>query len=131
MPTKKKVLIVEDDASLRTSLSDMLSRHYELVLAPDGEQGLSFVSSFKPDLILLDLLLPKLSGLDMLEQLRKFPDPAQANTKVLVFSNFDKQEYMARAQELKVSGYLIKASTNMIDLLNNIETILKSRFKKY
>ncbi len=74
---RKRILIVEDDNMLRNILSDHLSRYFEITQTADGEQGYAQILEFRPDLVLLDLLLPKLSGLEMLEQLRKHPDPGR------------------------------------------------------
>ncbi len=124
MENKKKILIVEDDSDMRNLLSDHLSRSYEIVQAADGEQGYNFILEFRPDLVLLDLLMPKLPGLEMLERLRKNPDKALANTKVIIFSNFGDPEYMLKAKELKADEYLVKANTDLEEVAKKIEKIL-------
>jgi len=121
---RKRILIIEDDSVLRNMLSDHLGRTYEIAQAEDGEQGLGFILDFKPDLVLLDLLLPKLSGLDMLHRLRDYPDKNVANTKVIIFSNFSSQENIMKAQVLNVSDYFVKANTDINDLVKKIEAIL-------
>ena len=121
MGDRKKILIIEDDKVLRNALSDHLSRTYEIVQAEDGEQGLNFILDFKPDLIILDLLLPKISGLELLERVRKYPDAAIAGTKVLIFSNFSSQEYLTKAESLGVIEYLVKALTDMQDLISKVQ----------
>ena len=118
---RKKILVVEDDKVLRNLLSDQLSRDYEIVRAEDGEQGLNFVIASKPDLIILDLLLPKMSGLDMLERVRNYPEKAIADTKVIVFTNFSKPEFFNRSRELGVNEYLIKNSNDLSSLLEKIQ----------
>jgi DNA-binding response OmpR family regulator len=120
----KRILIVEDDNDLRNILSSQLGPTYEIVKAEDGELGLKYAIEFKPDLILLDLLLPKLRGLDMLEQLRKNPDPEVANAKVIVFSNFASGEWIAKATELSVSGYCVKSSTTIEEILSKVKSAL-------
>jgi len=124
---RKKILLVEDDNTLRNILSDNLSRSYELVQADDGEKGLQFAQDFKPDIILLDILLPKLSGLDMLEKLRQHPDPEIANVKVIIFSNFSSNEYILKAKVLNVSEYLVKSNIDMVGIVAKIEQVLNSK----
>ena len=124
MSTQKKILIVEDDNDLRNILSEHLGRYYEIAQAEDGEKGYSFILDFKPDLVLLDLMLPKLPGLELLERLRKNPDTTLAKTKVVIFSNFSKPEYMTKAQELGASDYLIKSDTDLNELIKKIEKII-------
>ena len=122
--SRKKILIVEDDNDLRDLLSKHLNRYYEIGQAEDGEQGLNFIINFKPDLVLLDLLLPKLSGLEMLERVRKHPDAAVAGVKVIVFSNFSTPEFILKARELQVRDYLVKSNTDIKDLIKKIERII-------
>lgn len=124
MENKKKILIVEDDSDMRNVLSDHLSRSYEIVQAEDGEQGYNFILNFKPDLVLLDLMLPKLPGLELLERLRKNPDQALANTKVVIFSNFAEPELMLKAKSLNANEYLVKSNTDLDELAKKIEKII-------
>jgi len=121
----KKVLIVEDDRAMLDILSDHLGRTFEIARAEDGEQGFKFIQDFKPDLVLLDLLLPKLPGIELLEKLRKLPDPAIANTKVIIFSNFSSEEYFKKAQEFHAE-YLVKSLTDLPVLVEKIEKTLAS-----
>lgn len=125
METRKKILIVEDDNVLRNILSDHLSRNYEISQAEDGETGYSGILEFRPDLVILDLMLPKLSGLEMLERVRQNPDPDIAATKVVIFSNFSSSEYILKAQVLNVKDYLVKADTSIDGLVAKIEELLK------
>jgi len=119
----KKILIVEDDRAMRDALSDRLSRTYEIAQAEDGEEGYKFILTFKPDLVLLDLLLPKLPGIELLEKLRKHPDLAIANTGVIIFSNFSSEEYFQKAKQFNAQ-YLVKALTDLPDLVKKIEKTL-------
>ena len=118
---RKKILVVEDDKVLRDTLSDHLGRDYEIVQAEDGEQGLNFILDSRPDLIILDLLLPKLSGLDLLDRVRKYPEAGVAKTKVIIFTNFSNQEFMSRAQELGVAEYLVKTLNDIPSLMKKIQ----------
>lgn len=121
---RKKILIVEDDNMLRNILSDQLSRDYEIVQADDGEKGMQYILDYKPDLVILDILLPKLEGLEMLDRVRKYPDPAVAETKVIIFSNFSTAEQIQKAKVLNVADYLVKANTSLDDLVAKIKESL-------
>lgn len=122
---RKKVLIVEDDNMLRDILSDQLGRDFEIVKAEDGEEGLKFAKEFKPDLIILDLLLPKLGGLDMLEMLRKNPDKDIAEAKVIILSNMFDKSFVVRAQSLSVITYLVKGNTDVRNVTEKIKEVLR------
>src|SRR3989338_8314834 len=106
MESKKKVLIVEDDEFLRSLTAKRLEKEgYEVVVAVDGESALVTAMDEKPDLILLDLLLP---GLDGFEVLGKFK--ANVNLKkvpIIVFSNLGQKEDIEKAKLLGADQYLI------------------------
>lgn len=121
----KKILVVEDDADLRNILVDGLRlSNYQIFQAEDGQQAVEFILDSKPDLILLDLLLPKLDGFKVLERLRQYPDKSIAQTKVIVLSNLWSDKDILRAQALKVDEYYVKANTNVGDVFNKVKAIL-------
>ena len=122
---RKKILIVEDDDSLRKVLADGLSSaNYELLEAVDGEEAVNLIMDRRPDLILLDLLLPKLDGFAVLERLRHYPEAGVAQTKVVVLSNLWSNKDILRAKALKVDEYFVKANTNVEDVFAKIKVIL-------
>ncbi len=122
---RKKILIVEDENLLRNILSEHLGRNFEVTQAENGEKGLQYIINYHPDLVLLDLLLPNLSGFDLLEQVRNHPDPAVANTRVIVFSNLSTTADIMRAKVLSVSDYLVKSNTSMDELVKKITDALQ------
>src|SRR5579863_6001237 len=85
----KKILVVEDDKALRDILVDKLSAffNYNILQAADGEEAVAIIFSQKPDLVLLDLLLPKMDGFAILEKIRKDADAGISSIKVIVLSN--------------------------------------------
>jgi DNA-binding response OmpR family regulator len=118
-------LIVEDDNNLRRILVDGLSKsNYDLFEAADGEQAVNMVMDHRPDLVLLDLLLPKLDGFKVLERIRHYPEPSVAHTRVVVLSNLWSNKDILRAQALNVDEYFVKANTNVDDVFNKVRVIL-------
>lgn len=119
-----KILLVEDDNDLRSLLRDKLFRFYDVFEAADGEQGVSLCIDHRPDLILLDLLLPKLDGFKVLERIRKYPDAAIAATHVVVLSNLWSPKDILQVQGLKIDEYYVKAHTQIDDVIKKIDQIL-------
>lgn len=119
----KVVLIVEDDTLLAKMYESKL-RHegLDVVIAPDGETGLSVALHTKPSLILLDVMMPKLSGIDMLQELRK--DAWGHNVPVIILSNLSEKDEGERARELGVKEYLVKASLTPAEIAMKIKSYL-------
>ena len=123
----KKILVVEDDADLRNILVDGLRlSNYQIGQAEDGERAVELLLDLKPDLVLLDLLLPKLDGFKVLERIRKYPDKAVAETKVIVLSNLWSDKDILRAQALKIDEYFVKTNTNLEDVFKKVKAILNA-----
>ena len=121
----KKVLVVEDDVDLLNVLTDRLGvSNYEVMTAKDGEQAVSLILDKKPDLILLDLLLPKLDGFQVLERIRRYPDNKISDIKVIVLSNLWSDKDILRAQALKIDEYYVKANTNLDEVFSKIAKII-------
>jgi CheY-like chemotaxis protein len=116
----KRLLVVDDDATLR----DLLRVHlqaagYSVTVAPDAAEAIRAVLAEKPDLIISDINMPYMDGLELLEVLRA--DPATADIPLMVFTASDSDEHHARARRLGVAGYLVKPI--MVDeLLRVIES---------
>ena len=109
---KKIVLIVEDDELLLRAL--YLSFHesdYTIATASDGETALKMTERMKPDIVLLDLLLPKMNGFDYLNNLKA--NPALQKTPVIVLSNLGDKESLEKATNLGALDYFVKATTDL------------------
>lgn len=120
----KKILIIEDESAYLKLLHEQLTlADYEVLDAENGEEGLNLALTAQPDLILLDILLPKLSGLEMLKALRK----NAWGEKVLVFilSNVNESKEISEAMNYNVSKYLVKSEMKLEDLLMSIKVCLK------
>lgn len=118
-----KVLLVEDDNNLREIFEMRLQAEgYQTVTAGDGEEGLTVAMKEKPDLIIADIMMPKLSGFEMLETLRAAPD--MKDTKVIMMTALGQAEDRARGESLGVVKYLVKSQATLEDFARVVEGVL-------
>ncbi len=118
------VLIVEDTELLRRMYSDRLTQDgYRVLLAGDGLEALSVLRTDSPDLILLDLVMPKMSGLEVLDLVKK--DPRLSNIPVIILSNLGQDEDVARCVQLGAIDYLIKNDARPADVSERIGAVLR------
>lgn len=119
-----KILIVEDDPFLLKMYSKKLQvEGFEVEIAKDGEEGLIKIKSFLPDLVLMDLMLPKLNGLEAIEKAKS--DPATKNIPILVLSNLSATTDTEEAVKKGAIGYLIKSDYTPSQVIDKIKEILK------
>ena len=124
----KKILFIEDEEALQRAMGEMLEKNgYALAKALDGELGVLLAKKELPDLILLDLVLPKKNGFEVLEELKK--DPATKNIPVVVLTNLEGSAEVERALSLGATTYLVKANYKLSDLLAKIEIVLNHHAK--
>lgn len=124
--TGKRVLIVEDDRFLRRACQARLEQQgYTILTAADGEEALRIARTEIPDLILLDLLMPKLNGLEVLRVLRS--EEGTRTIPVLVLSNSSRQEDVETIRNLGISGYYVKANLSLQDLSTQVKSLLDAR----
>ena len=120
----KKILFIEDESALQKSLGDMLRKQgYTVESALDGEIGLRLAQTTKPDIILLDLILPKKSGFEVFEELKK--NKGTVNIPVVVLTNLEKMEDVEKALELGAKTYLVKANYNLEEVVSKIKQVLE------
>lgn len=125
MGDKTKVLIVEDDKFLSELISTKLTKEgFDIVLATDGETGLQKAMSDKPNIILLDIMLPGMSGFEVLEGLKKNPDQAIAGIPVLILSNFGQESKVQQGLSLGAKDYLVKANFTTGEIVEKIKNTL-------
>jgi CheY-like chemotaxis protein len=118
-----RVLLIEDDQFLRRACEVSLKkRGFAVVTANDGEEGLQKARSTSPDIILLDMLMPKLSGIEALEAMKN--DDRTRDIPVVILSNTSVEADVARAKALGAIGYLVKASLSLQDLGDRVTTFL-------
>lgn len=124
METKgKKILIVDDEPVLLNVASTFFEQSgYDVKGAPDPKTGLELAASWKPDVILLDIIMPDVNGLEVLRQLKT--NSATASIPVFIFSNLDSEEEIAQALESGAVGYLTKANYSLEDVQKKVEEAL-------
>jgi DNA-binding response OmpR family regulator len=114
-PRRPRVLLIEDDASIALMYQlQLVNDGYEVELAADGASGLRQVQNAPPDLVLLDIRLPRLPGLDVLRAIAL--DPRLAGVPVLILSNYGEPEMVKEGLQLGARDYLIKSQTTPIQL---------------
>jgi DNA-binding response OmpR family regulator len=119
----KKILIVEDDNILSMAITTALAKKgYETLIAIDGDDALAKVKNFEPDLILLDLILPKKSGEEVLAEIMK--NEKTKNIPVLVATVQSENETISRCVELGARGYFIKAHYTLDEIADKIKQVL-------
>jgi CheY-like chemotaxis protein len=119
-----QILLVEDDEALNTAFRTVLSKEgYHVTCAFNGVEALEKVNISSPDLILLDLLMPKMNGIEFL---RKLDQPGKyPSTAIIVFSNLDTEPEIDEALRLGARQYLLKASTTPKTLVELVKGILR------
>lgn len=119
----KKILFIEDEATLQRSLTEILKEDYEVINALDGETGLGLARKEKPDLILLDLILPKRDGFSVLEELKK--NDLTKDIPVIILTNLENNIEIEKVLELGATTYLIKSQYSLDDIKNKVKQVLK------
>jgi len=121
---KKKVLLVEDDTFLSSLLELKLAQEgFEIEKAMDGEEAFTILDTFVPDLILLDLILPKRNGFEYLELLRK--DPRLSKIPVIITSNLGQDADVERGKTFGVIEYIIKNKLSIDELIGKVRDEVK------
>ena len=118
-----KIMLVEDDNNLREIYeARLLAEGYEIISAKDGEEALAMAVKEKPDLIISDIMMPKISGFDMLDILRSTPETK--NTKVIMMTALSQAEDEARADKLGADRYLVKSQVTLEDVARVAKEVL-------
>jgi DNA-binding response OmpR family regulator len=121
-----RILLVEDDRFLRKAVAATLTEHgFAVLLAEDGVQGLEQARTGAPDLILLDLIMPRLSGFEVLRALKQ--EPATAAIPVLILSNLGQESDIGQARSAGAAGYLVKAELSLADIVSRVQAELAAR----
>ncbi len=120
-----KIMLVEDDNNLREIYeARLLAEGYEIVSAKDGEEALAMAVKEKPDLIISDVMMPKISGFDMLDILRSTPETK--NTKVIMMTALSQAEDKTRADKLGADRYLVKSQVTLEDVAKVARDVLNN-----
>jgi DNA-binding response OmpR family regulator len=119
----KKILFIEDESALQKALGEILKQeNYEMISALDGEIGLRLAKSKKPDLILLDLVLPKKHGFEVLKALKE--DIQTKDIPIIVLTNLEEVAEVEKSIELGATTYLVKAQYSLQEVLEKIKSVL-------
>ena len=120
----KKILFIEDESALQKSIGEILGQDgYEISQALDGEAGLKLALEEKPDLILLDLILPKKDGFEVLKELKI--NDATKSIPVIVITNLEGTGDVEKVLELGATTYLVKANYTLNEVMQKIKEALK------
>ena len=120
----KKILIIEDDKFLRELIAKKLAKDgFDTAEAIDGEEGIKKVKEEKPDLVLLDLILPGIDGFEVLSRIKE--DAALSSVPVIILSNLGQREDIEKGLELGAVDYLIKAHFTPGEIIEKIRATLK------
>src|SRR5581483_5464596 len=119
-----KIMLVEDDNNLREIYeARLLAEGYEIVSARDGEEALTIAVKEKPDLIIADIMMPKISGFDMLDILRNTPETRE--TKVIMMTALSQAEDKEKASKLGADRYLVKSQVTLEDVARVAREVLE------
>ena len=121
MNNNKKVLVVEDEATLQKALNDVLTQEgYNVLSALDGVSGLDLALKEEPDLILLDIILPKMDGFEVLKKLKE----KDSQIPIIILTNLSDINDIQKALDLGATTYLVKADFHLSDVLKKVKEII-------
>ena len=121
MDNKKKILVIEDEATLQKALNDVLAQEgYDVLNALDGMSGLDIALKENPDLILLDIILPKMDGFEVLKRLKE----KESKIPIIILTNLSDISDIQKALDLGATTYLVKADFHLDDVLKKVKETL-------
>jgi two-component system, OmpR family, response regulator VicR len=116
---KQKILIIEDDRALQSALVEILTQEgYETISAFDGNEGVQKAGMEKPNLILLDLILPKKDGFEVLSEIKNSPSK---NIPVLILTNLEEIDNIQKALDLGAKTFMVKSDFSLRDIIEKIK----------
>jgi DNA-binding response OmpR family regulator len=119
----KKILLVEDDQFISEMYTNKLqSEGFEIFLAKDGQEAIIKTTEIKPDLVLLDIVLPKKDGYEVLSEIKKNPDLAEV--KVAMLTNLGQPDEIEKGMQSKADAYLIKAHSTPSQIVEKVKEML-------
>jgi DNA-binding response OmpR family regulator len=119
---KKRILIIEDEESMRKALEEILQEEgFETESAADGEKGLGMICDGSYDLIILDIILPKKDGFEVLRELKKCRKEGEKKTPVVLLTNLNEMSDIQKALDLGAKTYLVKTNYQLKDIVKKIK----------
>ncbi|MCH7492767.1 response regulator [Patescibacteria group bacterium] len=126
---ESKIILVEDDKMLADMYITKFSKEgLEVMRADDGEKGLAMIKEKKPDLVLLDIIMPKLDGFAVLREIKN--DKELADTHVLLLTNLGQSEDVDKGKKLGADDYFIKANHTPAEIVEKVKYILTKKIQK-
>jgi len=120
----KLIIFVEDEPALQKVLGATLEQSgYEVKSAFDGQSGLALIKQFKPAMVLLDLILPKKDGFEVLQEIKN--DPETKDIPVIVLTNLESPHDVEKAIKLGATTYLVKANYELHEVMEKIKELVK------
>ena len=120
----KTILLVEDEPALQKVAGEILRQEgFIFKSAIDGEEAIIIIKTDKPDLVLLDLILPKKDGFEVLKEMKA--DTQTKDIPVIILTNLEGTQDVERALELGAMNYLVKANYELVDIVKRIKDVLK------
>lgn len=120
---KPKIVLIEDDQFIVEMYGVKFAKEFEVKTALDGLEGLQLVKQERPDLVLLDIILPKMDGFEVLEELKK--DPDLQNIPVLLLTNLGQKSNVKRGLRLGAVDYIIKAHYTPAEVVDKVKQVLE------
>lgn len=122
----KTILLIEDEPTLQKRIEEVLTKEgYRIENALDGEAGLQKAKELKPELIILDIILPKKDGFEVLKELKQ--DESTKNIPVVILTNLESSNDVKKALELGATTYLIKANYELSEIIEKIKETINSK----
>ena len=126
MPEKTKILLVEDENFISSLLKTRLEREgFEVTQAFDGEEALTKMRESKPDFVILDLILPKLSGFEVMEAISV--DPELSRVPVVILSNLAQESDIQKIKSLGAREYFVKVRVSTDEIIERIKSLLAAK----
>ncbi|MFA6096796.1 MAG: response regulator [Candidatus Paceibacterota bacterium] len=118
----KKIMLIEDEEILSGLLRRKLEENgYEVIVAFDGEEGIEIMKKQRPDLVLLDIVMPKMGGFEVMEEMNKIPELNLKDLPVIIVSNSGQPVEIGKAQELGIRDYLIKTQFDPQEVVDKVK----------
>ncbi|MEA1926490.1 MAG: response regulator [Patescibacteria group bacterium] len=123
---KKTILIIEDEQGMRDTLKESIENAgYQTIIAGDGEKGIKLAKQYNCDLILLDIILPKKDGFEVLRELKM--DEKMKDLPIVLITNLSEPSDIQKALDLGATTYLVKSSYSLADIVEKINNILEEQ----
>lgn len=127
-PSNYKILVVEDEEMMREILADELTRHgFKVLQAEDGKKAIQLWEKEKPNLVLLDLMLPEMSGSEILQKMRSSPNKTSAEVPVIVITNVWSKEEKEKILQYNIDNFLVKAYVTTEEIIDRVKEALEKK----